>query len=75
MQCVSDASVSRGWGAGGISLSLVLLAAAEHSLLPRKDSGYPARRFLSKREKFGTVRTSAPKFNVQLRSSGDSTEL
>lgn len=51
MQCVSDTCVSRAWEGGGISLSLVLLAAAKHCLLlPRQDSGHAARWFLTKRE-------------------------
>lgn len=57
------------------SHSLVLLAAAKHSLLlPRKDSGHLARWFLTK-EKFGSVRISAHKFKAQLRSSGDGTQF
>lgn len=51
MQCVSDTCVSRAWQGGGISLSLVLLAAAKHCLLlPRQGSGHAARWFLTKRE-------------------------
>lgn len=54
----------------------MLLSAAKHSgFYPLKDSGHPARWFLTKKGKFRSIRTSSPKFSAQLGFSADSTTV